>query len=136
MGNSNGSANGNSSGKTDKCTREMLGYSALCALQPKSSISQCLKEASQYHTACVSGNLSGVSSGDGCSSLNTSLGASPYKKSDGRVYINSGCELPFNGKVWNGKCEAYYINGDLSYFTDRNGNYCDNDGVLHSNNFN
>jgi len=122
--------------KADKCTREMMGYSALCALQPKSKISQCLKEASQYHAACVSGGVSGVSSGCGNSSLNTSLGALPYRKDDGRVYINSGGELPFNGKVWNGKCEAYYINGDLSYFTDRNGNYCDNEGVLHSNNFN
>ena len=133
MGNKNGSANGNSRGKSDKCTRGMMGYSALCSLQPKSKISQCLKQASQYHIACVSG----VSSGDGCSSLNTSLGASRYKKSDGRVYINSGGgELPFNGKVWNGKCEAYYINGDLTYFTDRNGNRCDNEGVLDSNNYN
>ena len=122
--------------KADKCTREMMGYSALCSLQPKSKISQCLKEASQYHNSCISGDMTGVSSGDGCSSLYTSLNASPYKKSDDRVYINSGGELPFNGKVWNGKCEAYYINGDLSYFTDRNGNYCDNEGVLHSNNFN
>jgi len=136
MRNSNGSANGNSSGKTDKCTREMVGYSALCTLQPKSKISQCLKEASQYHTACISGNVSGVSAGGGCSSLNTSLGASPYKKSDGRIYINSGCELPFNGKVWNGKCYAYYINGDLKYFTDTNDNTCDNEGILESNNFN
>jgi len=109
---------------------------SICALQPKSKISQCLKEASQYHAACISGSASGVSSGCGNSSLNTSLGASPYRKDDGRVYINSGGEIPFNGKVWNGKCEAYYINGDLSYFTDRNGNYCDNEGVLHSNNFN
>jgi hypothetical protein len=61
MGNSNGSSNGNSSGKADKCTREMMGYSTLCSLQPKSKISQCLKEASQYHTACVSGGVSGVS---------------------------------------------------------------------------
>lgn len=122
--------------KADKCTREMMGHSALCTLQPKSKISQCLKEASQYHTACISGVVSGVSSGDGCSSLNTSLGASPYKKSDGRVYINSGGELPFNGKVWNGKCYAYYINGDLTYFTDIYGNTCDNNGILESNNFN
>ena len=68
MRNSNGSSNGNSSGKADQCTREMMGYSTLCSLQPKSKISQCLKEASQYHEACVSG----VSSGCGNSSLNTS----------------------------------------------------------------
>ena len=122
--------------KADKCTRDMMGYSALCFFQPKGKISQCLKEASQYHEACIKDTVTGVSSGCGNSSLNTSLGASPYRKDDGRVYINSGGELPFNGKVWNGKCEAYYINGDLSYFTDRNGNYCDNEGVLHSNNFN
>ena len=112
--------------KADKCTREMMGYSALCTLQPKSKISQCLKEASQYHERCVSG----ISSGDGSSSLDTSLGASPYKKSDGRVYINSGGELPFNGKVWNGKCYAYYINGVRSYFRDTNGNACCEDGYL------
>ena len=124
MGNTNGSANGNSSNKANKCTREMMGYSALCSLQPKSKISQCLKEASQYHAACVSGGVSGVSSGCGNSSLNTSLGASPYRKDDGRVYINSGGEIPFNGKVWNGKCYAYYINGVRTYFTDTNGNRC------------
>ena len=130
-------ANSNSNNKADKCTREMMGYSALCTLQPKSKISQCLKEASQYHTRCISGDVTGVSSGDGCSSLKTSLGASPYKKSDNRVYINSfGGELPFNGKVWNGKCYVYYINGELTYFTDIYGNRCDNEGVLESNNFN
>ena len=47
----------------DKCTKKMMGYSALCSLQPKNKISQCLKEASQYHTACISNNMSGVFSG-------------------------------------------------------------------------
>ena len=112
MGNSNGSANGNSSGKADKCTGEMIGYSALYTLQSKSKISQCLKEASQYHAACVSGGVSGVSSGCGNSSLNTSFDASPYRKNNGIVYINSGGgEIPFNGRKWNGKCYAYYVNG-------------------------
>ena len=108
----------------DKCTREMMGYSALCSLQPKSKISQCLKEASQYHAICVSGSVSGVSSGCGNSSLNTSLGASPYRKDDGRLYINSGGEIPYNGRLWNGKCYAYYVNGERSYFTDTYGNTC------------
>lgn len=109
----------------DKCTREMMGYSALCTLQPKSKISQCLKEASQYHTKCVSGGVSsGVSSGDEKSSYDTSLNASPYRKDNGRVYINSGGEIPFNGKKWNGKCYAYYINGVRTYFTDIYGNTC------------
>ena len=121
-----------SKNKTDKCTKDMMTHSAVCALYPKSKITKCLREATAIHAACVSG----VSSGDGYSSHNTSLGASPYKKSDGNVYINSGGELPFNGKVWNGKCEAYYINGVLTYFTDRNGNRCDNEGILESNNFN
>ena len=122
-----------SKNKTDKCTKDMMSHSAVCAFYPKSKMTKCLREASQIHEKCVSG----VSSGDGYSSHDTSIGASRYKKSDGRVYINnSGGELPFNGKVWNGKCKAYYINGDLSYFTDRNGNYCDNECVLHSNNFN
>jgi len=113
----------------DQCTRKMMGYSALCTLQPKSKISQCLKEASQYHEACVSGGVSGVSSGCGNSSLNTSLGASPYRKDDGRVYIiNSGGEIPYNGKVWNGKCYAYYVNGVMTYFTDIYGNPCCNEG--------
>jgi hypothetical protein len=65
--------------------------------------------------------VSGVSSGDGYAN-NTSLGASPYKKTD--------------GQVWNGKCYAYYVNGDVSYCKDSNGNYCDIDGHLFSNNFN
>jgi len=82
------------SNKADKCTREMMGYSALCTLQPKSKITQCLKEASQYHAACIAGASSGVSSGDGNSSLNTSLGASPYKKNDGNRYTNSGSKIP------------------------------------------
>ena len=107
-----------------------MGYSTLCSLQPNSKISQCLKEASQYHAACVSGGVSGVSSGCGNSSLNTSLGASPYRKDDDRVYINSGGEIPFNGKVWNGKCYAYYVNGVMIYFTDTNGNRCCEDGHL------
>ena len=126
MGNSNGSANSNSSGNADKCTREMMGYSALCTLQPKSQISQCLKEASQYYVACASG----VSSGCGDSSRDTSLGASPYRKDDGRVYINSGGEIPFNGRVWNGKCYAYYIAGVRTYFTDKYGNRCCELGYL------
>jgi hypothetical protein len=117
--------------KMDKYTREMMGYSALCSLQPKSKISQCLKEASQYHEACVSGNVSGVSSGDGKSSLNTSLGASPYRKSDGLVYINTDSgETPYNGRQWNGKCYAYFINGVRTYFTDTNGNTCCELGYL------
>ena len=130
MGNTNGSANGNSRDKADKCTREMMGYSALCSLQPKSQISQCLKEASQYHAACVSGDVSGVSSGCGDSSRVTSLGASPYRKDNGRVYINSGGEIPFNGRVWNGKCYAYYIDGVRTYFTDIYGNTCCEFGYL------
>lgn len=120
------------SGNTDKCTRDMMKHSAVCAFYPKNKMTKCLREASQIHEKCVSG----VSSGDGYSSHDTSFGASRYKKSDGRVYINSGGEIPFNGNVWNGKCEAYYVNGELSYFKDRNGNYCDNEGVLPSNNFN
>jgi hypothetical protein len=112
------------SNKADKCTREMMGYSALCSIQPKSKIAQCLKEASQYHAACIAGASAGVSSGDGNSSLNTSLGASPYKKNDGNVYINSGGEIPYNGRLWNGKCYAYYINGVRTYFTDSNDNVC------------
>uniref|UniRef100_A0A6C0B960 Uncharacterized protein n=1 Tax=viral metagenome TaxID=1070528 RepID=A0A6C0B960_9ZZZZ len=110
--------------KSDKCTRDMMGYSALCSLQPKGKISQCLKEASQYHEACIKGTVSGVSSGCGNSSLNTSLGASPYRKDDGRVYINSGGEIPYNGRLWNGKCYAYYVNGVRTYFTDTYGNRC------------
>ena len=98
MGN-NSSANGNSSSGSDKCTREMMVYSALCTLQPKSKISQCLKEASQYHEICVSGDVSGVSSGGGCSSLDTSLGASRYnKKSDG-VYITTGIPSSLNTQI-------------------------------------
>jgi len=108
--------------KIDKCTRQMMGYSTLCSLQPKSKISQCLKEASQYHESCIKGSVSGVSTGD--SSLNTSLGASPYRKNDGRVYINSGGEIPYNGRDWNGKCYAYYVNGEITHFTDTNGNTC------------
>ena len=121
-----------SKNKTDKCTKDMMSHSTVCSFYPKSKITKCLREATAIHAVCVSG----VSSGDGYSSHNTSLGASPYKKSDGNVYINSGGELPFNGKVWNGKCEAYYINGVLTYFTDRIGNRCDNEGILESNNFN
>lgn len=105
-----------SNGKADKCTREMMGYSALCALQPKSKISQCLKEASQYYTSCVSGNgHTGVSSG--CSTNDTFLGASRYNKS---------------GRAWNGKCYAYYTNREIAYYQDSNGNYCDNNGVCFS----
>jgi len=37
--------------------------------------------------------VSGVSSGCGDSSRVTSLGASPYRKDDGRLYINSGGEI-------------------------------------------
>ena len=124
----------------DTCSRDMMKASAICALYPKNKISKCLSQASQVFTACANGQKNGstgVSSGDGgCSSNNTSLGASPYKKSDGIVYINTGTEIPFNGNVWNGKCYAFYINGELDYFQDSNGNYCDNEGVLTSNNFN
>ena len=102
----------------DKCTKDMMNHSTICAFYPKSKMTKCLREASQIHEKCVSG----VSSGDGYSSYNTSLGASPCKKSDGRA--------------WNGKCYAYYINGDLQYFQDSNGNYCDSEGILPSNNFN
>ena len=31
--------------KADKCTREMMGYSALCSLQPKGKIASCLKRS-------------------------------------------------------------------------------------------
>jgi hypothetical protein len=118
------------SNKADKCTREMMGYSALCSLQPKSKISQCLKEASQYHESCIKGVVSGVSAGDGKSSLTTSLGTSPYRKNDGRVYINSSGEIPFKGRVWNGKCYAYYVNGEITHYTDTNGNTCCDMGYL------
>ena len=80
-----------SKNKTDKCTKDMMSHSAVCAFYPKSKMTKCLREASQIHEKCVSG----VSSGDGYSSHDTSVGASRYKKSDGRVYINSGGELPF-----------------------------------------
>ena len=65
-------------------------------------------------------SASGVSSVCGNSSLNTSLSASPYKKDDGRIYINSGGEILFNGVLWNGngKFFSYYINGVRSdYYT-------------------
>ena len=121
--------------KADKCTRNMVVGSALCSAYPKNKIAKCLARESKIFEKCVSSSTSGISSGDS-GSLTTSVGTSPYRKSDGRVYINSGDELPFNGKVWNGKCYAYYINGELRYFTDRNDNACDNEGVLNSNNFN
>ena len=112
--------------KADQCTRQMLGYSALCALQPKSKISQCLKEASQFHEICT--KTSGVSAGD--AHHQQPAGDRPYKKSDGRVYIRQGAEIPYNGKVWNGYCYAIYRNGELVHWEDRVGNWCDNQGVL------
>ena len=116
------------SNKSDKCTREMLGYSTLCTLQPKSKISSCLKEASQYHEICVrsSEKTSGVSSGDAYSSG----GRDEYRKSDGKVYINVNGEVPYNGRRWNGYCYAIYKNGEIVHWEDRNGNWCDNEGVL------
>lgn len=115
--------------EADRCTRGMMGLSALCTLQPKSKISQCLKEASQYHEICS--KQSGVSAGD---SHHASAGVAqgggrgaPYKKADGKVYVG---EVPYNGKHWNGKCYAFYINGELAYWEDQNGNACDNGGVL------
>lgn len=102
--------------KSDKCTREMMDSLASCFRQPTSKISQCLKEVSKSHMACVSGV---VSSDDGRSSLTNSLGASLYRKIDDRIYINSGVELPFNGNStpelpFNGnsngsKCYTNYI---------------------------
>jgi len=91
--------------KSDKCTREMMDSLASCFRQPTSKISQCLKEVSKSHMACVSGV---VSSDDGRSSLNNSLGASLYRKIDGRIYINSGVDLPFGGNS-NGKYYTNYI---------------------------
>ena len=109
--------------KADKCTRDMITHSAVCAAYPKSKMTKCLRDADFIFKGCVK-ETSGVSSGCGNSSLNTSLGASPYKKDDGRLYINSGGEIPYNGRLWNGKCYAYYVNGVRSYFTDTNGNTC------------
>ena len=116
--------------KSDKCTREMMGYSARCTLQPKSKISSCLKEASQYHEICVrsSEKTSGVSSGDSYSSGGRD--AYPYRKSDGKVYINVNGDVPYNGRRWNGYCYAIYKNGEMVHWEDCNGNWCDNEGVL------
>ena len=91
--------------KSDKCTREMMGYSALCSLQPKSKIAQCLKEASQYHEACVSGGVSGVSSGCGNSSLGASQGfqgghSSCHSSSDSARLTRHNGTLS-NGNVYN-----------------------------------
>ena len=36
----------------------------------------------------------------------------------------SGGEIPYNGREWNGKCCAYYVNEGRTYFTDTNGNTC------------
>jgi hypothetical protein len=113
----------------DKCTRGFVGLTALCVLQPKNKMSQCLKEASQYNEIC-SKKVSGVSAGDASAAFG-GRDAQPYKKADGRVYINHAGEVPFNGRHWNGKCYAIYKNGDLRYFEDSNGNACDNEGVLH-----
>ena len=109
-----------------KCVRDMINHSAICSFYPKNKITKCLREASQHFEAC---EKSGVSSGDGYS-LNTSVGSEPYRKSDNRVYINSGIEIPFNGKMWNGKCYVYYKNGEIQYFTDLYGNGCDNEGQV------
>jgi len=113
-----------------KCTREMMGYSALCSLQPKSKISSCLKEASQYHQICVrsSEKTSGVSSGDAYSHSSGGRDSYGYRKSDGKVYVNG--EVPYNGKDWNGYCYAIYKNGEIVHWEDRNGNWCDDKGVL------
>ena len=82
---------------------------------------QCTRNMMAY----VNAGDFGVNAGGGPSSV------SPYTKTDGRVYINSGCgEVPFNGRQWNGKCYAYYINGIRSYFRDTNGNACCEFGYL------
>ena len=113
----------------DKCTRELMTHSSVCSLYPKSKMTKCLREASQLFTQCIRDNTTGVSSGCGGGD-GTSLGAQLYRKLDGRIYVNNCGEIPFNGKVWNGKCYAYYIDGEIKYFTDSFGNVCDNAGRL------
>lgn len=121
----------NKPNKPDICVKEFMSHSTVCALYPKSSANRCHSMAYSIFTECAKQEKSGVSSGDGYSNTsNTTLGASPYKKSDGIVYVNTGQEIPFNGKVWNGNCYAYYTNGKWRYFTDLNGNACNYDGIL------
>ena len=82
------------------------------------AVAQALLEAGSGPSASEP-SASGVSSVCGNSSLNTSLCALPYKKDNGRLYINSGgAEIPYNGPLWNGKFFRYYNNGVQSnYYT-------------------
>jgi hypothetical protein len=110
---------------------ELGSANALDAL----SAGDCIRTTCQnrYDICNLNNNISaksGVSAGDSYSGSTSFNNGQPYRKQDNKVYVYQGGEIPYNGRMWNGRCYAIYINGNLSHFADSNGNVCCNQGNL------
>lgn len=141
MGNS-----GSSSG-SDRCHSEHQSCATVCVLTNSapelgsSSITDALGAGNCIRTTCQDRNnicntnnaisaKGGISAGDGYSQITSFNNDRPYRKQDNKVYVNHGSEIPFNGKLWNGRCYVVYKNGEVKSWQDSNGNACCSQGYL------
>lgn len=132
--------NSSSLSGSNKCRSEHQSCATICALTNSapelgnSSITDALEAGNCIRTTCQDRNIickannaisakGYISAGDGYSSQATSFNnGRPYRKQDNKVYVNHGSEIPYNGKLWNGRCYMVYKNGEVISWQDSNGN--------------
>lgn len=139
--------NDHSRSGSDRCRSEHQSCATVCAISNSApelgsaSALDAIPTANCINTTCkdrydicrATNSISakgGISAGDGYSNNTSFNNGKPYRKQDDKVYIYSGGEIPYNGRIWNNRCYAIYNNGVLVGFTDSNGNSCDNRGYL------
>jgi hypothetical protein len=88
--------------KADKCTRDMITHSAVCAAYPKSKMTKCLRDADFIFKGCVK-ETSGVNAGD---AYNHSSDFPAFNSS-------SAAQIRYTGEALNGDV---YNNGKLASF--------------------
>lgn len=141
MGNNSSANSGN-----DNCRSDLQTCATICTMTNSapelgsSNMLDAISSANCISTTChnrydicnLNNRISakgGISAGD--NTINTSFNnGRPYRKQDNKVYIYQNGEIPFNGRFWNGRCYAIYVNGELRSFQDSNGNACCSDGHL------
>lgn len=138
--------NVNSSSGSDRCRSEHQTCSTVCILTNSapelgsSNIADAIGAGNCIQSTCQNRNnicrknngisaKSGVSAGDSNHATQFNNGR-PYRKQDNKIYVYRGGEIPYDGKLWNGKSYVIYKNGVIVSWRDSNENSCDSEGYL------
>ena len=100
--------------KADKCTRDMITHSSVCAAYPKSKMTKCLRDADFIFKGCVK-ETSGVNAGDASSNQTY-----PTSNSSSMAAIRYN-GLTSNGDIYNNGKLASFVHEGVRYTNRRPG---------------